>query len=151
LSCGLAAIARTGLGLGPARIRWLPVPLADWRESWKRHFSPRLIGGRLLVRPSWSPSRPGPGQVEIVLDPGLSFGTGQHPTTDYCLSEVVRLRPRGIRRSLWDVGTGSGILAIAAAKLGFGPIEAWDLDPSAVRVAGQNALENRVRDLVKIL
>jgi ribosomal protein L11 methyltransferase len=122
----------------------------DWANSWKRHFKPLDIAGRLLVRPSWSRRRPGPGQVEVVLDPGLSFGTGQHPTTAFCLEQVVRHRPGREPRALLDVGTGSGILAIAAAKLGYAPVEAFDFDPTAVRAAAENVARNGVADRVRL-
>jgi ribosomal protein L11 methyltransferase len=120
--------------------------LADrnWKHSWKRHFKPLEIGGRLLLRPSWSKRRAKPGQSVVVLDPGLSFGTGQHPTTSFCLQELVKARRPGADQSLLDMGTGSGILAIAAAKLGYQPVHAFDYDPESVRVASTNAKRNRV-------
>ncbi|MCP5524995.1 MAG: 50S ribosomal protein L11 methyltransferase [Verrucomicrobiales bacterium] len=118
----------------------------DWAESWRRHFKARVFGNRVLVRPSWSRRRPRRGEVEVVLDPGLSFGTGQHATTAFCLEQiaVAAARAKGRSLSLLDVGTGSGILAIAAAKLGYGPVEAFDFDPDAVRIAGENARANGI-------
>ncbi len=147
---GLRAIADCDLDTQPGRIVFRTVPPADWRESWKKHFKPLAIGHRLLVRPSWSRRRPLGEQVEIVLDPGLSFGTGQHPTTEFCLREVVRLAPRRAATSLLDIGTGSGILAIAAAKLGYGPVRAFDFDPEAVDVARRNASDNGVLDRMQL-
>lgn len=146
LRTGLAEIAACGLEIAPARTSIRRVPPHDWRESWKRHFRPLVFGRHLLVRPSWSQRRAVPGQAEITLDPGLSFGTGQHATTEFCLREIVRLRPRNPKATpcLLDVGTGSGILAIAAAKLGYRPVEAFDFDPEAVHVARKNARKNRV-------
>lgn len=114
----------------------------DWAESWKRHFKPMQIGSRVWIRPSWRKVTLRPGQLEVVLDPGLSFGTGQHPTTGFCLREIVRLRRNGLKQSLLDIGTGSGILAITAAKLRYSPVEAFDLDPDAIRVARGNARRN---------
>jgi ribosomal protein L11 methyltransferase len=118
----------------------------NWAESWKRHFQPLTFGDALLVKPGWSRRRARPGQAVVVLDPGLSFGTGQHATTRFCLRELVRGRSRDRRapRSFLDMGTGSGILAIAAAKLGYHPVAAFDFDPDAVRVARANAGRNRV-------
>jgi ribosomal protein L11 methyltransferase len=84
-----------------------------------------------------------PGQATVVLEPGLSFGTGQHPTTSFCLRQIVACRPRGVPRAFLDIGTGSGILAIAAAKLGYAPVHALDSDSVAVRVARNNASVNR--------
>jgi ribosomal protein L11 methyltransferase len=95
------------------------------------------------VKPSWSRRKPARGQKVIVIDPGLSFGTGQHPTTRFCLEQIAT-RNREARQSLLDVGTGSGILAIAAAKLGYSPVRAFDFDPAAVRVARENVRKNRV-------
>jgi ribosomal protein L11 methyltransferase len=120
------------------------IPPEDWAESWKRHFKPLEIGGALLVKPSWSKRRARRGQAVIVLDPGLSFGTGHHPTTGFCLSQIARLRRRGLQQSFLDIGTGSGILAIAADKLGYHPTEAFDYDRDAVRIARENARQNRV-------
>lgn len=139
---GVGALAACGLDVGPGRIGFRRVADRDWAESWKRHFRATLFARRLLVRPSWSRRRPRPGQVELVLDPGLSFGTGQHPTTGFCLEEVVRHRPRGETRSMLDVGTGSGILALAAAALGYAPVAGFDFDREAVRVAMENAERN---------
>jgi ribosomal protein L11 methyltransferase len=120
----------------------------DWAESWKRHFKPIDIAGRLLIQPSWSRKRPEAGQLTVVLDPGMSFGTGQHPTTSFCLAELVRARLAGQRQSLLDVGTGSGILAVCAAKLGYQPICALDLDSTAVVIARGNARANGVADKI---
>jgi ribosomal protein L11 methyltransferase len=85
----------------------------------------------------------------IELDPGLSFGTGQHPTTVFCLEELVTRRVPGERQSFLDLGTGSGILAIAAAKLGYSPVEACDFDPDALRTARANARENGVAQRIR--
>jgi ribosomal protein L11 methyltransferase len=117
----------------------------DWVNAWKRHFKPMTIRGCLLVKPSWSKKRPTSLQRTVILDPGLSFGTGQHPTTRFCLDRIAALRPVNGVRSLFDVGTGSGILAIAARKLGYQPVDAIDLDPTAVRIAVGNARRNRVQ------
>ncbi len=142
-----------GLLPGRGRVRWLRVPHRNWAEAWKRHFRPFEVAGRLLVLPTWSRRRPRPGQVEVRLDPGLSFGTGQHPTTAFCLEQIVRLAPgrRGAPpRSLLDLGTGSGVLALAAARLGYAPVEAVDLDPAAVRAARANAALNGVASRIRI-
>lgn len=116
----------------------------NWAESWKRHFPPIEIGSELLIKPSWSRRKPKRNQALLVLDPGLSFGTGQHPTTRFCLEQVVEFRQPGRTQAFLDVGTGSGILAIAAAKLGYAPVEAFEIDPDALRVARANAVRNHV-------
>ena len=110
----------------------------DWRDRW-RTFHRGIEVGALWVGPPWE-EPPGAG-VAVVVDPGRAFGTGGHPTTRLCL-ELLQLVPRG---SLVDVGCGSGVLAIAAAKLGFGPVVALDNDPAAVEATEENAGRNGVR------
>lgn len=144
LATGLARIQSCGLKLGAGRISLEKVRRENWAESWKRHFQPLEISPALLVKPSWSKQRAKKNQSVVILDPGLSFGTGQHPTTGFCLRQLAEHRRRGERQSFLDIGTGSGILAIAAAKLGCSPVEAFDFDPEAVLVARTNARRNRV-------
>ncbi len=152
LKAQLAAIQRCGLNTRPARISIAKIRREDWAESWKRHFKPIAIGRALLIKPSWIKRRPLAKQAVIILDPGLSFGTGQHPTTSFCLQQVVAARARfkAATPSLLDIGTGSGVLAIAATKLGFAPVEAFDFDPESVRVAAENARTNDVADQLKM-
>jgi ribosomal protein L11 methyltransferase len=133
------------LDFGAAKITVKPLPRENWAESWKRHFKPIEVGHFLLIKPAWSRRRPRHGQRVIILDPGLSFGTGHHPTTLFCLEQLARCRCPGQGQSFLDIGTGSGILAIAAAKLGYTSISAFDNDPAAVRVSRQNVKKNRVR------
>lgn len=149
LATELKRIAACGLSIGAGQVEIVRVKREDWAESWKRHFHPLAIGRALLVKPSWSKQRPLKNQAAIILDPGLSFGTGHHPTTSFCLEEIVRCRKTGKPQSFLDIGTGSGILAIAAAKMGYQPIQAFDFDPEAVRVARENARKNRVDHQVK--
>jgi ribosomal protein L11 methyltransferase len=151
ISAGLQRIKNCGLKINAAKIKITKVRKADWAESWKRHFKPLEISDLLLVKPSWSKKRPRKNQAVVILDPGLSFGTGQHPTTEFCLGEIVRCLKIGTSRSLLDIGTGSGILAIAAAKLGFKPVRAIDFDPEAVCVARANARVNDVLQKIKIV
>jgi ribosomal protein L11 methyltransferase len=113
----------------------------DWAERWKRFHRPVLIGGRLYVRPPWEEPAVRPGVTEIVIDPGQAFGTGTHPTTALCLELLLELKPGG---SFADLGCGSGVLAIAAAKLGFGPVTAVDAERQAVEATRANALANGV-------
>jgi len=149
---GLRDLRGYGLVQTTPRLQWRRLRHRDWAESWKRHFQPMEIGGTLLLRPSWSRIRARRGLKEITLDPGLSFGTGNHPTTRFCLEELVRLRPAKAGTSaMLDVGTGSGILAIAAARLGYAPIEAFDFDPDCVRVSLANAGRNRVARHIRFL
>lgn len=119
-----------------------PIADTDWAEAWKVNFKPIRIGRRLMVVPAWLNPPLLPEDVAIRLDPGMAFGTGTHPTTQLCLAAVERHVQPG--QAVIDLGTGSGILAIAAARLGAGPIEAYDIDPEAVRVARENAAANGV-------
>ena len=135
------AIGRLGaFGLGPVgEVSVKRIVDEDWLETWKARFTPIRIG-RFLVRPSWSASSAPSDGVEIVLDPGMAFGTGLHPTTRQCLEAVGRIALEG--RSVLDVGTGSGILAVAAAKRGARPVVAVDTDPLAIRATVENARRN---------
>ena len=129
-------------GLGPiGELAAKEIKEEDWLEAWKAQFTPLRIG-RFLVRPSWSESRAADDAIEIVLDPGMAFGTGLHPTTQQCLQALstVPLEAKGVL----DVGTGSGILAIAAAKRGATPVVAVDTDPIAVEAARENTQRNGV-------
>jgi ribosomal protein L11 methyltransferase len=149
LALGLERIAHGGLDIGSGRILLKRIPREDWAESWKLHFKPMAIGSALLLKPSWSRRCPREGQAVVVLDPGLSFGTGQHPTTAFCLRQLVASRRQGEAQSCLDIGTGSGILAIAAAKLGYKPVDALDYDPESIRVARANAQRNGVASQVR--
>lgn len=148
---GLARLRAEGLALGPGRLRVRRLRSGSWVNAWKRHFRPIEIGAALLVKPTWSRRRARPGQAVVTLDPGLSFGTGQHPTTRFCLAQVAAFRRRTRPPSMLDAGTGSGILAIAAAKLQFRPIVAFDFDPVAVKVARANARANGVAGQLRVL
>lgn len=149
LEAGLQRLRAQGVAVGRGVLRVRVLPRRNWAEAWKRHFRPLEIGGHLLVQPTWSRRVPRAGQVVVQLDPGLSFGTGQHPTTAFCLEQIVAHRPEDRARSLLDVGTGSGILAVAAAKLGYTPVEAFDCDPEAIKGARANAGLNGVADRIQ--
>jgi ribosomal protein L11 methyltransferase len=113
----------------------------DWADRWRDFHKPLLVGGRLWLRPSWEPAREG--TIDVVVDPGQAFGTGAHPTTRLCLELLLELAAAGeAAGSLTDLGTGSGVLAIAAAKLGWDPIAAYDHEPPALEAAAVNAAAN---------
>ena len=116
----------------------------DWSEAWKKYFHPIEISERLLILPSWLEDPRKPGQKVLTIDPGMSFGTGQHATTLFCLKVIDRLGAEKPGMSLLDAGCGSGILAIAGALCGFDPVDAFDFDPDAVAVAKENLLLNHV-------
>jgi ribosomal protein L11 methyltransferase len=111
----------------------------DWADRWRDFHKPLLVADRLWLRPSWEPPREG--TVDIVVDPGQAFGTGAHPTTRLCLGYLCELKPGG---ELVDLGTGSGVLAIAASKLGWGPVRGYDHEPAAIEAAEANAAANHV-------
>jgi ribosomal protein L11 methyltransferase len=128
-------------GLGPiGELAVRTIDDEDWLEAWKATVTPIHIG-RFLVRPTWSDAEED-GAITIALDPGMAFGTGLHPTTQQCLEAVSYLDLEGLR--VLDVGTGSGILAIAAAKRGAREVVGVDTDPLAVRAAKENAEANGV-------
>jgi ribosomal protein L11 methyltransferase len=116
-----------------------------WREDWKRHFKRTAVGQHLEILPPWSPTGSSD-RIAIVINPGLAFGTGQHETTTGCLELIEPLVRSNV--SVLDVGCGSGILAIAAAKLGAARVVAIDNDPDAIAAVGQNTVLNRVEDLI---
>jgi ribosomal protein L11 methyltransferase len=111
----------------------------DWRERWRSYHRPAVVAGRLTVRPPWEPPSSTP--LEVVIDPGQAFGTGAHTTTRLCLELLLELPPTG---SLLDLGCGSGVLAIAAARLGYARVFAVDSDPAAVAATQANAARNAV-------
>ncbi|MBF8267636.1 MAG: Ribosomal protein methyltransferase [Dehalococcoidia bacterium] len=119
----------------------------EWMESWKSHFSVLHVG-RIVVCPSWREYTAKPGEVVIGMDPGMAFGTGHHPTTRMCLSEMDKLVTPGAR--VMDVGTGSGILAMAAARLGADHVLALDMDPVAIKTARANIKANGLQRIVKV-
>ena len=128
----------------PWRISIDPIPREDWAESWKRFFHAERVSDRVIVRPSWETMPVGPEDREVVIDAGMCFGTGQHGTTRACIRFLDELAAAGRSGRRLDAGCGSGILSIAAVKLGFGPVTAIDFDASAVVQAADNARVNGV-------
>ena len=124
---------------------------ADWANAWKRHFPVLRLGRRLVIRPSWRRHRAVVDEVVIALDPGLAFGTGLHPTTRLCLVGIERLADAGrlAGANVLDVGCGSGILAIAAARFAAASVLGLDIDPIAVEATTANARRNRVARRVR--
>jgi ribosomal protein L11 methyltransferase len=120
----------------------------QWASAWKEHFHVTRIGGRFVIKPSWRDYHPQKNDVVIELDPGMAFGTGLHPTTQMCLLALEQYLRAGDR--VLDLGTGSGILAIAAAKLGAAACLALDVDPVAVEAAHANVRANGAGDTVRV-
>jgi ribosomal protein L11 methyltransferase len=123
-----------------------PLREQDWANAWKQHYAPFRIGRRFLVCPAWQKVLVPPGQILLLMDPGMAFGTGLHPTTRMCLEEVEQRVCDGV--SVLDLGTGSGILAIGAALLGASPVLALDNDEVAVQSARRNCGANGVAEAV---
>jgi len=120
----------------------------DWAEAWKAHYRPLRVGRRLLITPSWLTPDAAADDVVIELDPGMAFGSGLHPSTRFCLMLLEQhLRPGD---AVLDLGSGSGILAIAAAKLGAVSVLARDIDRLAVQIAQENVARNDVTDIVRV-
>ena len=125
------------------------IPERDWGEKWKRFFKPVQVTPRIGVRPPWSTVRVRKDEIFVEINPGVAFGTGTHATTKLCIQALEqRLRKRGL--SVLDVGTGSGILSIVAAKLGAGEVWGVDHDGASVENARENVVRNHVSDRVKI-
>jgi len=132
-------------GLRPiGELRTRLVQETDWADAWKAYFPVMRIGRRLVIRPTWRRHRRAPGDVVLALDPGMAFGTGLHPTTRLCLAGVEVLADRGVLAGarVLDVGCGSGILAIAALKLGAAMALGLDTDPIAIEATSANARRN---------
>ncbi len=122
----------------------------DWAENWKQHFGVTRIGSRLVIKPTWEDFAANPADAVVTLDPGMAFGTGTHDTTRLCLEALARLFDEQPLHRVLDVGTGSGILAIAAAALGAQQVVACDIEPESCRVAAENTRLNRVASRVQI-
>ena len=132
--------------VGPLESRLLQEE--DWAKAWRKQFTIQHVGRRVVVCPSWLTYQPADDEIVVNLDPGMAFGTGVHPTTRMCLEALDALVESGM--SVLDVGTGSGILAIAASKLGAVRVTALDVDPVAVKVARENVEANGGRALVEV-
>ncbi|MBE6637851.1 MAG: 50S ribosomal protein L11 methyltransferase [Ruminococcaceae bacterium] len=117
----------------------------DWANEWKKYYKTLHIGNRTVINPPWIPYTPAENEIVVQMDPGMAFGTGTHETTRLCLMLLERYLTPGDR--VLDVGTGSGILSIAARKLGARSAYAYDIDPVAVRVAKDNVIANGVSDI----
>ena len=138
-----------GIDMGTLHMALSEVEDADWAENWKKYYKPFRVGSRLVIKPTWESYNPQPGDLLIELNPGMAFGTGTHETTNMCLELLEKHLKSSLR--VMDVGTGSGILAIAAAKLGAAQVLAIDIDPDAVKVAQENVTLNHTENQVRVI
>lgn len=136
-------------GIGAPRIECEDIEEQAWAESWREHFSPLLLGERLFIHPPWVREHPSD-RISIRIDPGMAFGTGHHPSTRGCLVLLERMLATAPARRVCDLGSGSGILAIAAARLGVREVWAVDVDADARRIASENAAANGVAGQVRV-
>ena len=135
--------------LGPvSMLQSRDVDEADWQNAWREHFHILHVGSRTVIVPTWRSYSPSPGDVVIELDPGMAFGTGHHPTTTMCLAALEELVSPGC--SVLDLGCGSGILSIAAARLGASAVLALDIDATAVETAAANVRQNGADAVVTV-
>ena len=126
----------------------------DWGEQWKKYFKPLRLSNNIIIKPTWERYSPAGHDIVIDIDPGMAFGTGQHSSTMMCIMAIEDILLKTSEREKYDildVGTGTGILAICAAKLGARMITGIDIDPKAVKIAGKNAVINGVEDRVEII
>ena len=132
----------TPLGVRISAIEPFELKKEDWAEVWKKYFDVIPVSETLVIKPSWLDVERKPGMAVVEIDPGMSFGTGQHATTYYCLKTIDRLAGKPGVKSMLDAGCGSGILTIAAALRGYDPVDAFDNDPDAVRISAENLALN---------
>ncbi|MEK7851737.1 MAG: 50S ribosomal protein L11 methyltransferase, partial [Deltaproteobacteria bacterium] len=123
----------------------------DWAHKWKEFFKPEKVTGRIVIKPTWEPYHAQGNEIVIAIDPGMAFGTGTHATTRACLQLIEEVVGKGDISSMFDVGTGSGILSIAAARLGVSKTIAMDIDETARKVAEDNVSLNKVGNSVRII
>lgn len=147
----LADIKRIDMGfdMGSLEVSNNSVHEQDWAENWKKYYKPFRAGEKLVIKPSWEPYEEKEGDLVLELDPGMAFGTGTHETTFMCMEQLEKYVTAGCK--VIDVGCGSGILGLAAAKLGARDVLAIDLDELAVKVAKENTEKNRLTDKVRVV
>ncbi|WP_026476290.1 50S ribosomal protein L11 methyltransferase [Alkaliphilus transvaalensis] len=144
----VALLPQYGLDIGLGEVTTIEVNEEDWSNSWKQYYKPIKIGEKILIKPTWEDYQPEGDEIIIEMDPGMAFGTGTHETTMMCVMELEdRVAPNSI---VYDIGCGSGILGIAAAKVGAKEVVAIDLDKLAVEVAQRNVVENHVDNVVDV-
>lgn len=148
IRAGVRGLSGFGLDVGSGDISIGYAEEQDWAEAWKQFFHTIRVGERIVIKPPWEGYEPKPGDVLVEIDPGMAFGTGSHQTTQLCLRALEKyLKPRAV---VVDFGTGSGILAVAAARLGASLVIAFDSDETAVRAARANVQRNGLEAVIEV-
>ena len=145
----LVELKEMGIDLGEAKVEHEKMYEEDWANTWKQYYKPSKVGEKIVVKPIWEEYEEKEGELVVNLDPGMAFGTGTHETTSMCIQQLEKYVKQDSK--VFDIGCGSGILAIAAAKLGANDVLAVDLDEVAVKVSKENIELNKVEDNVKAL
>ena len=144
----LAALKERGVSIAPGIITTCELQDEDWSDTWKQYFHVEKPGERIVIKPTWESYEAKEGELVVELDPGAAFGTGTHATTSMCIKELEQLVKPGM--TVFDVGTGSGILSIISAKLGAKDIQAVDYDDSVIKIVEENLAQNNVQVIVSV-
>ena len=144
----MAALQQRGVNIAPGNITTAELQDEDWSDTWKQYFHTEKPGDKIVIKPTWEEYTPQPEEVVIELDPGAAFGTGTHATTSMCIKQLEKLVKPDM--TVFDVGTGSGILSIIAAKLGAKNIQAVDYDDSVLKIVEENLEQNHVEDIISV-
>lgn len=144
----IKALESRGVNTAPAVLTTAELQDEDWSDTWKQYFHTEKPGERVVIKPAWEEYEPKDDEVVIELDPGAAFGTGTHATTSMCIRQLEKLVKPGM--TVFDVGTGSGILSIISAKLGAKNIQAVDYDDSVLKIVKENLEQNNVEDIISV-
>lgn len=144
----IKALESRGVNTAPAVLTTTELQDEDWSDTWKQYFHTEKPGERVVIKPTWEEYAPQGDEVVIELDPGAAFGTGTHATTSMCIRQLEKLVKPGM--TVFDVGTGSGILSIISAKLGAKNIQAVDYDDSVLKIVEENLEQNNVQDIISV-
>lgn len=144
----IKALESRGVNTAPAVLTTAELQDEDWSDTWKQYFHTEKPGERVVIKPTWEEYEPKDDEVVIELDPGAAFGTGTHATTSMCIRQLEKLAKPGM--TVFDVGTGSGILSIISAKLGATNIQAVDYDDSVLKIVEENLEQNNVQDIISV-
>ena len=144
----IKALESRGVNTAPAVLTTAELQDEDWSDTWKQYFHTEKPGERVVIKPTWEEYEPKDDEVVIELDPGAAFGTGTHATTSMCIRQLEKLVKPGM--TVFDVGTGSGILSIISAKLGATNIQAVDYDDSVLKIVEENLEQNNVQNIISV-